>query len=52
MIASQLEFQSIHADFQPKILRYLADLADEEEAEALAQETFIKIEGGSRKLPR
>ena len=46
MIAGQLEFQNIYADFQPKILRYLAGLVGDDEAEDLAQETFIKIERG------
>jgi RNA polymerase sigma-70 factor (ECF subfamily) len=38
-----LEFQKIYAAFQPKILRYLARLVDENEAEDLAQETFVKV---------
>jgi RNA polymerase sigma-70 factor, ECF subfamily len=46
MIAGQLEFQNIYIDFQPKILRYLADLAGADEAEDLSQETFIKVERG------
>jgi len=43
MVASQFEFQDIFTDFQPKILRYLNRLAGENEAEDLAQETFIKV---------
>ena len=43
MVASQLEFQDIFTDFQPKILRYLNRLAGENEAEDLAQETFVKV---------
>ena len=39
-------FRTIYSDFQPKILRYLARLVDEDEAEDLAQETFIKVERG------
>jgi RNA polymerase sigma-70 factor (ECF subfamily) len=38
-----LEFQEVYDAFQPKILRYLARLVDENEAEDLAQETFVKI---------
>lgn len=43
MIAGQLEFQQIYNDFQPKILRYLSRLVGENEAEDLAQETFVKV---------
>ena len=46
MIAAQAEFQNIFSDFQPKIVRYLARLVGEEEAEDLAQETFIKVSQG------
>jgi RNA polymerase sigma-70 factor, ECF subfamily len=38
-----VEFQKIYDDFQPKILRYLAHLVGENEAEDLTQETFVKI---------
>ncbi len=38
-----VEFQKIYAVFQPKILRYLARLVGESEAEDLTQETFVKI---------
>jgi RNA polymerase sigma-70 factor (ECF subfamily) len=43
MFTSQLEFQNIYTDFQPKILRYLCRLVGEDEAEDLAQETFVKV---------
>jgi RNA polymerase sigma-70 factor (ECF subfamily) len=38
-----LEFQEIYETFQPKILRYLARLVGEDEAEDLTQETFVKV---------
>jgi RNA polymerase sigma-70 factor (ECF subfamily) len=38
-----LEFQKIYADYRPKILRYLARLIGEGEAEDLAQEVFVKV---------
>jgi RNA polymerase sigma-70 factor, ECF subfamily len=40
---TELEFEKIYAAFQPKILRYLAHLAGEREAEDLTQETFVKV---------
>ena len=43
MVAEQLEFQDIFADFQPKILRYLSRMVGEMEAEDLTQETFVKV---------
>jgi RNA polymerase sigma-70 factor (ECF subfamily) len=43
MVDSRLEFQQIYADFQPKILRYLARLVGDGEAEDLTQEVFVKI---------
>lgn len=46
MNADKLEFQRIYDTFQPKILRYLAHLAGGQEAEDLAQETFVKIHQG------
>jgi len=36
-------FEKIYTDFQPKILRYLAHLVGEHEAEDLTQETFVKV---------
>ena len=38
-----LDFESIYADFQPKILRYLSRLTDDSEAEDLTQEVFVKV---------
>jgi RNA polymerase sigma-70 factor, ECF subfamily len=46
MVTGQLEFQDVYTDFQPKIRRYLARLAGEQEADDLLQETFIKVERG------
>jgi len=43
MNTSQLEFQKVYEDFQPKILRYLAHLVGESDADDLVQETFIKV---------
>jgi RNA polymerase sigma-70 factor (ECF subfamily) len=43
MDTCELEFQKIYATFQPKILRYLSRLVDEDEAEDLAQEVFVKV---------
>jgi RNA polymerase sigma-70 factor (ECF subfamily) len=43
MTEKGLEFQEVYAAFQPKILRYLARLVDENEAEDLTQETFVKV---------
>jgi RNA polymerase sigma-70 factor (ECF subfamily) len=38
-----LDFQTIHADFRPKIQRYLTRMVGEYEAEDLTQEVFVKI---------
>ncbi len=46
MSANESEFQKIYNTFQPKILRYLTHLAGEQEAEDLAQETFVKVHQG------
>ena len=46
MNTSVSEFQIIYDTFQPKILRYLTRLAGEQEAEDLAQETFVKVHQG------
>lgn len=43
MDTSQLEFQKIYDLYQPKILRYLAHLVGESDAEDVAQETFVKV---------
>ena len=42
----ELDFQEIYAAYQPRILRYLARLAGESEAEDLAQEVFVKVSRG------
>jgi RNA polymerase sigma-70 factor (ECF subfamily) len=41
---SELEFQRIYADFQPKILRYMGRMVGEREAEDLTQEVFVKVD--------
>jgi len=38
-----LDFEKIHAEFRPKILRYLTHMVGEYDAEDLTQEVFIKI---------
>ena len=40
---NELEYQEIYAAFQPKILRYLERMVSADEAEDLAQETFVKV---------
>jgi RNA polymerase sigma-70 factor (ECF subfamily) len=46
MDASQLDFQGIYVDYQPRIQRYLTRLVGESEAEDLTQEVFIKASQG------
>jgi RNA polymerase sigma-70 factor, ECF subfamily len=48
MTDTQLKFQEIHDQFRSKILRYLAHMVGENEAEDLTQEVFVKI---SQALP-
>ncbi|MDE3089851.1 MAG: RNA polymerase sigma factor, partial [Chloroflexota bacterium] len=43
-----LDFDQIHADFRPKIQRYLTRLVGKDEAEDLTQEVFVKV---GRALP-
>jgi RNA polymerase sigma-70 factor (ECF subfamily) len=43
MSAAELDFQTIHAEFRPKIQRYLVRLVGEDEAEDLTQEVFVKV---------
>ena len=43
MVDDELEFQTIYATFQPKILRYVRHLVGEHEAEDLTQEIFVKV---------
>ena len=49
MPGARLEFQSIHDEFRPRVLRYLARLVGEREAEDLAQIVMLKA---SQALPR
>ena len=44
----ELDFETIHAEFRPKILRYLSRLVGEYEAEDLTQEVFVRVH---RSLP-
>jgi RNA polymerase sigma-70 factor (ECF subfamily) len=39
----QLDFHEIHREFRPRILRYLARMVGEAEAEDLTQEVFAKV---------
>jgi RNA polymerase sigma-70 factor (ECF subfamily) len=39
-------FDAIHAEFRPRILRYLTGLVGPDEAEDLSQVVFIKVHGG------
>ena len=43
MNMSKLEFNKVYDAFQPKILRYMARLVGENEAQDLTQEVFVKI---------
>ena len=43
MDVSELEFRKIYDDYQPKILRFLARLVGDHEAEDLTQEVFVKV---------
>ena len=43
MAAEDFDFQQIHETYRPKITRYLAGLAGDNEAEDLCQEVFSKI---------
>ncbi len=43
MSAAVADFQRIHAEFRPKIQRYLTRLIGAQEAEDLTQEVFVKI---------
>ena len=42
----ELEFDKIHADFRPKVLRYLTRMVGAHDAEDLTQEVFVKISRG------
>ena len=43
VVESEFDFQRIHDDFRPRILRYLTRMVGENEAEDLTQEVFAKI---------
>lgn len=43
MDSQELQFQDIYDSFQPKILRYMARLVNDNEAEDLTQEVFVKV---------
>ncbi len=45
---AELEFQSIHDDFRPKVLRYLSRLVGEADAEDLTQAVMLKVGEGLR----
>ncbi len=40
----ELQFQEIYEAFQPRVLRYVARLVGEDDAEDLTQEVFVKID--------
>lgn len=44
MTEAVLEFEKIHADYRPKLKRYLSRLVGECDAEDLTQEAFVKID--------
>lgn len=44
MMEAVLEFEKIHADYRPKLRRYLSRLVGECDAEDLTQEAFVKID--------
>ena len=44
MADCEFNFQKIHDDFRPRILRYLTRMVGENEAEDLTQEVFAKID--------
>ncbi len=43
MAAATVDFQSVHKDFRPRVLRYLSRLVGEAEAEDLTQSVMLKI---------
>ena len=42
MVGDLFSFEEIYNDFHPKLLRYLARMVGEAEAEDLTQEVFVK----------
>ena len=45
MADGEFNFQKIHDDFRPRMVRYLTRIVGENEAEDLTQEVFAKIDG-------
>jgi RNA polymerase sigma-70 factor (ECF subfamily) len=41
-----LDFDAIHAEFRPKVLRYLKGLVGPDEAEDICQNVFLKVHAG------
>jgi RNA polymerase sigma-70 factor (ECF subfamily) len=50
MDAGQPDFQDVYAEFQPKILRYLARMVNDSDAEDLTQEVFAKVSAALQKF--
>ena len=46
MTSKVYDFQEIYQEFQPKLLKYFARLAGNNDAEDLTQETMVKINNG------
>jgi len=46
MKETELDFRQIHDAYRPRIARYLARLAGEDEAEDLCQEVFARVDRG------
>ena len=46
MLYDELGFKEVHDTYRPKLLRYLAGLVGEQEAEDLTQEVFIRVSRG------
>ncbi len=52
MMESELDFESIHTAFRPKIRRYLVRLVGVKEAEDLTQEVFVRVSQGLNSFRR
>lgn len=48
MDASTVDFKALHDLFRPRVLRFLAHLAGESEAEDLTQSVMLKVNQGYR----
>lgn len=46
MTTQSYDFQQIHESYRPRVTRYLAGLAGEDNAEDLCQEVFVKVNKG------